>query len=174
MKNGLRLLFTKQQIDDAIDRIVEKLCDDKELGKDFVVLCVLKGAFIFCADLVRQLPMIPQIDFIRVQSYENDRSTGTIKWLLKPSVELAGKNVLIVEDIVDTGSTIYFLRKELKKKYEVQNVKIATLLWKSNATVKGVTPEYYGLQCPNKYVIGYGLDSKDRMRHLPQIDYMEK
>lgn len=174
MKTGLRLLYNKKQIEDAIDDIIQKICEDKKLSKDFVVLCVLKGAFMFCADLIRQMPMTPQIDFIRVKSYENNKNTGKLQWLLKPSMGLEGRDVLIVEDIVDTGATVRFLRKKIRTTYGAKSVKVAALLHKKGSDNDMANwPEYAGLICPNRYVIGYGLDSNDKMRNLPQIYYME-
>ena len=173
MKTGLRLLYSKKQIDNAVDDIVEKICDDKELGKDFVVICVLKGGFVFCADLVRLMPMIPQIDFITAQSYVNDKGTGYIKLLTKQTVDIEGKSVLLVDDIMNTGSTIYHLVKTLKKS-EPKIIKSVVLLWKKETTIKGVVPDYHGFVCNDKHIIGYGMDSKDKMRHLPQIYCLEK
>jgi hypoxanthine phosphoribosyltransferase len=171
MKGNLKLLYDKKQINNAVDKIAEEISNDKHLAKDLVVLCVLKGAFIFCADLVRLLPMIPTIDFIRITKINNK-----VKWLIKPSVELEGKSVLVVDDIFDSGDTVRFLRKALKK-YKPSELKIAALLKKSKDNFYvNEWPDYTGfLHCPNnKFIIGYGLDSEDKMRHLPQLYYIDK
>lgn len=138
-------------------------------GREVVVIAVLKGAFIFCADLVRELDFKLDIEFLRLSSYGGGmRSSGKIKEMSGLNVPLAGKDVLIVEDIVDTGLTLDWLRDTLGR-HEPTSLRLVTLLYKEEAFQGETPPEYVGQIIPNHFVVGYGLDFAEKGRDLKGV-----
>ena len=150
----------------------------KELGKDIVrdcagktplFVCVLNGAFPFASDLFRAVEDIDaEITFIRLKSYEGTSSAGSVKQVLGLHENLKGRTVIVVEDIVDTGNTIHRLIKDLEQQ-EPAEIKVATLLFKPEALVRPVKPDYVGFNIPTKFIIGYGLEKKEKARNLNDI-----
>ena len=138
-------------------------------GKDPLIVSVLNGAFIFTADLVRHLNWDPEIQFVRLSSYHGGtKSSGQMRVLLDLSNSPEGRDVLIVEDIVDTGRTLDWLRSDLMHK-GANSVKIASLLFKHEMYMFETPPEYYCFRIPNEFVVGYGLDYAERGRNLRAI-----
>ena len=153
---------------EAIDRIVTDLGDRLRpmyIDKYPVLLVVLKGAFIFAADLVRKLDLPLEIDFVKVSSYEGTGSSGRIEEQLHWQVPLAGRHVLIVEDIVDQGHTLDYLRKAIGKE-DPASVAVACFLFKPEAYGYPEPVEFFGVEIPNDFVVGYGLDYDQRGRYL--------
>ncbi len=145
----------------------------KEITRDFagkkpVFICVLNGAFPFASDLFRQFEGDAEIDFIRLQSYEGTASTGVVKKVLGLKNSIKDRDVIIVEDIVDTGHTIDMLVKHLNEQHPA-SIKVATLLFKPEALVKDVHPDYVGFSIPKKFIIGFGLDLDGLARNLRDI-----
>lgn len=155
----------------SIQNRVKELAD--QINKDFqgqevVIVGVLNGSFIFCADLVRHLKIPAQIEFVSLSSYEGTQSSGEVSFRLDVKQSLVGKNVIVVEDIVDTGLTITFLLKHMKLK-QVKSLKLCSLLLKRARLKTEVAIDYLGFDIEDKFVIGYGLDFDGAYRELPYI-----
>lgn len=169
------ILLSEQQIQDRVAQMAQQISHDYRDGT-LIVIGVLKGSFMFVADLVRKIdPSIPvELDFLSVASYgSSTTSSGEVR--LRKDIEIAieGKDVLVVEDIVDTGSTLtYVMPLVIGRK--ARSVKIATLLEKpENRSFSGEL-HYVGFQIPNAFVIGYGLDYGERYRNLPDIRVLDE
>ena len=138
-------------------------------GRRLVVIGILNGAFIFLADLVREIELPIEIDFIRVSSYGSSTcSSGAIQCSKDTELELAGKDILLVEDIVDTGRTLACLR-ELLAARKVESVRICALIDKQERRTVEVTVDYVGFVVPEGFLVGYGLDHAEQHRHYPAI-----
>jgi hypoxanthine phosphoribosyltransferase len=138
-------------------------------GRQLVVLGVLNGAFIFAADLCRAIALDLEIDFIRVASYGTDtKSSGRIRLLKEPSIELTGKDILLVEDIVDTGTTMAWMLNHFRQS-GAETVRICTLIDKKERRKVPVTAAYIGFSLDQGFLVGYGLDYGEKYRNLPAI-----
>lgn len=137
-------------------------------GQEVVIVGVLNGSFIFCADLFRKLTIPCQIEFVSLSSYEGTESSGEVSFRMDVKQSLVGKNVILVEDIVDTGLTISFLLKHMKLK-NLKSLKLCSLLLKRARLKVEVPIDYLGFDIEDKFVIGYGLDFDGRYRELPYI-----
>jgi hypoxanthine phosphoribosyltransferase len=137
-------------------------------NQEIILVCVLNGSFIFCADLVRNIKVPVQIEMVSLSSYEGSQSTGEVSFRLDVKQSLEGKNVILVEDIVDTGLTISFLLKHMKLK-NVASLKLCSLLLKRARLKIEVQVDYLGFDIEDKFVIGYGLDYDGLYRELPYI-----
>lgn len=151
-----------------MDRLAAQVSRDYQ-GKDLLTLGVLKGAFIFLADLVRRVTFPMEIEFIRVASYGRRlRSSGKVRLLSAPRMPLQGRNVLIVEDIVDEGNTIQFIRAYCQQR-GAASVRLCALLVKGQPGGYPFPIEYLGFQVPNIFVVGYGIDALEQYRNLPDL-----
>jgi hypoxanthine phosphoribosyltransferase len=167
-------LFTAAQIQARIAELGRKITADYQGREDdLVVVCVLKGALMFMADLIRHLPGRITCDFLRLSSYEGTESTGSVRFDFDLTQPVAGKHVLIVEDIVDTGLTMSFLLAALEVR-KPASLKLCTLLHKPARTKKPVPIDYVGFTIPDRFVIGYGLDLEGRYRNLDHIRALRK
>lgn len=152
-----------------VRRVAGEIRNDLGQQRNPLFLCVLNGAFVFAADLFREVGLPEsEITFIRFKSYEGTSSTGTVKQIMGLSESLEGRDVIIVEDIVDTGVTAQQLRALLAEQ-KPRSVKMATLLFKPQSLTVGRPPEYVGFEIPSKFIIGYGLDLDGQARNLPDI-----
>ena len=133
-----------------------------------LLVCVLNGAAPFALDLFRAIDIDAEITFIRLKSYEGTSSTGSVKQIMGLSEDISGRDVIIIEDIIDTGNTIDRLVSDLRAKNPAA-IKVATLLFKPEALVKPVSPDYVGFSIPKKFIIGFGLDLNGRARNLNDI-----
>jgi hypoxanthine phosphoribosyltransferase len=170
-EDKLKELFSAELIQTRIKEIAEEVNRDFQ-GQDLTVLCVLKGSVLFTTDLLKHLKMPIQLEFIRLSSYGNDtKSGGKVNAVDLTLPNLEGKNVLIVEDIIDTGLTIKFLVDYLKLQHSVGDLRIASLLDKECTREHHVKINYSGFPVGDKFVVGYGLDYKGYYRNLPYIGY---
>ena len=169
--NGLTFepYITRDAIAEQVKRLAAELSRDCAPGDKPLFLCVLNGAFIFAADLFRECD-IPdaEISFIRFKSYEGTASTGVIREVMGLNEDISGRNVFIIEDIVDSGLTISQLRDSLLER-NPKSVSVVTLLFKPASLKSGYKPEYVGFEIPSKFIIGYGLDLDEQARNLPDI-----
>lgn len=160
--------ITHADIEREVERVAQEIKSDCTTDNPLFV-CVLNGAFIFAADLFRACDILrAEICFIRFKSYEGTSSTGEVIEIMGLTADLTGREVIIVEDIVDTGATAKQLRSELSR-LGAASVKMASLLFKPESLKEGTPPEYVGFSIPKKFIIGYGLDIDEQARNLPDI-----
>ena len=162
------VLISEEDIALRIQDLGKSISQDYE-GEELVVICVLKGAFMFCSDLVKKIERPVVLEFIQLSSYgDGTKTTGNVKMEMDLSGPITGKNVLIVEDIVDTGLTINTLLKTLQLR-KPKSIKLASLLYKPSRNTHPVEIDYLGFEVEDKFVIGYGLDYAGRYRELPYV-----
>ena len=158
----------REEIAKQVHRLAQEIKRDYA-NENVLLLCVLNGAFIFAADLFRACDLQDaEITFIRFKSYEGMESTGSVKQIMGLTEDIEGRNVLIVEDIIDSGVTATQLRNELAK-HNAKSVKMVSLLFKPGSLTMGKGPEYVGFEIPSKFILGYGLDLDGLARNLPDI-----
>ena len=168
---GMEILISKQQIADRTREIGEKITADYA-GKSVVLIGVLKGAAIFLADLARAIGVDNTFDFVAVSSYGRARvSSGAVKLIKDIDNPIEGKHVILVEDILDTGLTLSYLRKIILQ-HHPKSLRIAALLDKPSRRIEKIDADYVGFSIPNLFVIGYGMDYAERYRNLPDICLM--
>jgi hypoxanthine phosphoribosyltransferase len=168
----LSVLFTAEQIAAAVKRLAAEIRRDY-LDKNPILICVLKGSFVFLADLVRELNFPLQIEFAQLSSYGHGKeSAGKIRVVKDVSADIKGRHVLVVEDIIDTGLTAQFFLEYLKKK-GVASVKLCSLTDKPSRTQVEIKIDYLGMTVPDKFIVGYGIDWDEKFRYLPEICAIE-
>ena len=160
--------ISKDKIAQAVTKLAEEI--ETYAGNDEIVfIVVLKGSFIFASDLAKAYSKDATFEFYRLKSYEGTNSTGEVKILVDIAPELIkGKKVIVLEDIVDTGNTLEFIIEKLQKK-QPADLKIATLFYKPEAYKKSYTIDFIGMEIPNDFIVGYGLDYDELGRNLPEI-----
>jgi hypoxanthine phosphoribosyltransferase len=169
----LRCLLTRAEIAAATSRLASEITGDYH-DKNPVLLGVLKGSFMFMADLVRLLDFPLEVEFIRLSSYGSSRQTsGKVKVVQGLDSVVRGRDVLVVEDIVDTGITIAFLMDYLRKK-KPASLRLCALTDKPSRRRAAVNIDYLGFTVPDKFLVGYGLDFDERYRNLPDICFLEE
>jgi len=160
-------LISRQEIKEKIQEIGQKITQDYK-GLDLVVVGVLKGSFIFLADLVRQITIDHKIDLVGASSYEGTSSTGQIVFTKQPDLELKGRDVLLVEDIVDTGRTLSKIVESMQE-LNPRSIKICTLINKSERRETQINVDYSCFCLDKGFIVGYGLDYNEKYRNLPAI-----
>lgn len=162
------VLISEEEIALRIEALGKAITEEFK-GQELTVICVLKGAFMFCSDLIKKIDLPVKLDFIAMSSYgDGTTSSGTAKMELDLSASIKGQNVLVVEDIVDTGLTIKSLMTILESR-DPKQIKMASLLYKPSRNKHPVNIDYLGFEVEDKFVIGYGLDYAGRYRELPYI-----
>ena len=168
----LKVLLTREQIAKKVAELGERITQDFS-GESLVLIGVLKGATIFLADLARQIKLDVTFDFIAVSSYGNSKQqSGEVKLMKDVDHSMEGKNIILVEDILDTGLTLTYL-KNLLLGHQPKAVKIAALLDKASRRTQPIRGDYVGFEIPDEFVVGYGLDFAERYRNLPEVCILE-
>lgn len=173
MHNDIKeVLLSEEQIANKVKELGQTLADEYR-DKNPLVICVLKGAVLFMADLVRQMQIHCEMDFMAVSSYgSGTESSGNVRILKDLDTSVQGRHVLIVEDIMDSGLTLSRLVESLKLR-EADTVKVVTLLNKPERRKIDISPDYSGFTIPDEFVVGYGLDYAERYRNLPYIGILK-
>ncbi|MEK9140582.1 MAG: hypoxanthine phosphoribosyltransferase [Nitrospirota bacterium] len=168
-----RPIVTQEQMRSRIRELGRQISADYA-GKDLVLVGVLKGAYAFFADLARAIRIPVQVDFIIVTSYGTQAKTsGKVKLVTELTEKIKNRDVLLVEDIVDSGLTVQYLTKALAKQ-KPRSIKVCTLLSKPERRVVDVPLQYVGFRIPNQYVVGYGLDYQQQYRNLPYLAVLDQ
>ncbi len=165
------VLIKSEEINKAIKRLASEIKSDYTEGMPLFI-GVLNGAFMFASDLLREINMNCRVSFIKLSSYSGGSTTGEVTELLGLNEEIAGKDVIVLEDIVETGTTLEKLIERLKAK-QPKSLKVATMLFKPEAFKKKVHIDYIGFKIPNNFIIGYGLDYGELGRNYKDLYSME-
>ena len=172
MKEKVEVLISEEEISKRILEIAGRINVDYK-GKDLILICVLKGGVMFMCDLAKRLDLNVRLDFMSVSSYGAETtSSGVVKIIKDLDDSIAGKDVLVVEDIIDSGNTLSYLLDILEKRGP-KSIRLCTLLDKPSRREKDVTVDYVCFEIEDKFVVGYGLDYDQRYRNLPYIGVME-
>lgn len=167
----IKTLISEEELQKRVKELAKQIYEDYN-KQEITFICILKGSVFFTVDLAKNIPSDVKLEFIRVSSYHGTESTGKIELKLDLREDIEGKDIIIIEDIVDTGRTLTYLKKHLKAK-KPKSLKICTLLDKKERRVCEIEPEYVGFNIPDKFVLGYGLDVDESYRNLPYIGYIE-
>lgn len=171
-KDIQEFLFTEEQLAKRVTEIAEEITRDYA-GKEIMLISVLRGSFIFMADLCRKINLPCVIDFMSVSSYgAGTSSSGQVQITKDLSSDISGKDIIVVEDILDSGNTLSYLLKVLEQR-KPNSVRLCTLLDKPERRVKQVEVHYSGFSIPDAFVVGYGLDYAERYRNLPYIGVLK-
>lgn len=166
MKN--KILYTKKEIDERVQALADDISRDYK-GKDLVIIGILKGAFVFLADVIRYLRVPCVIDFVRLASYGSETvSSGEIKITKDIEIPIQGKDVLVIDDIVDTGLTLLYLVNALKEK-KPNSLQVCVFLDKKERRKVHFDPDYIGFEIEDRFIVGYGLDFDEKFRYLPDL-----
>jgi hypoxanthine phosphoribosyltransferase len=172
-ENDIKPLITENELQTEIKKLAEKL-NEKYKDEEVYLICVLKGSVMFMADLAKHLKMPVKMEFIRLSSYGSGTSySGKVNAVDIKLPDLNGKNVLVIEDIVDTGLTAKFLIDFIHMNFHVKTFKFCSILDKKITRKVDVEPDYYGFDVDDKFVVGYGLDYDGYFRNLKYIGYKE-
>jgi len=163
----MTLLFSKDDIKKRVSEIGQAVSNEFK-GKDPIFIGVLNGSFMFMADLLRSLNIDCEMDFIKIRSYVGKSSSGTIQLIKDISADITNRNVILVEDIIDSGHTIHFLRDRLTGA-SPKSISIITFLFKPDIAKLDFSVDFIGFEIPPDFVVGYGLDYNQKLRHLDAI-----
>lgn len=170
----LTVLINEKQVEQGVAKIADEINNAFPSDETLNLICVLKGSIMFYVDLVKRLKMPTQLEFIRLSSYgDDDKSSGRVKSIDMNLPILEGQNILIVEDIVDTGYTAQFLTNILKAEQRPKCLKFAAFLNKECTRQVDFHPDFYSYIVDDKFLVGYGLDYKGFYRNLPYVGYFE-
>ena len=167
-----RILLTEEQIQERIALVAERINEDYQ-DKDLLAICIVKGSLIFCADLIRRITLPLTLDVMKVSSYGNSTVSGELHIKQGITADITDKDVLVVEDIVDSGKTLFFLKSYLLRE-GARSVKTITLLDKPSRRRFPMQPDYKCFDIEDEFVIGYGLDYAERYRNLPYVGILKR
>ena len=172
MSEKIGILLSEEEVDKRVRELGEQISKDYE-GKEIHLICVLKGGVFFTTELAKRITVPVSFDFMSISSYGNEMESSRVIKDLEESIE--NRDVLLVEDIIDTGHTLSYLLEDLKNR-KPKSLKLCTLLDKPDARDKEIKikVDYTGFAVPNKFVVGYGLDCAQKYRNLPYIGIIEK
>lgn len=172
MAESIKVLVPEAEVAKRIEELGKKISEDYA-GKQVHLICVLKGGVFFMCELAKRISVPVSMDFMSVSSYgDGTSSSGVVKIAKDLDESLEGKDVLVVEDIIDSGRTLYYLLDILKKR-NPKSMRLCTLLDKSDRRVRDVKVDYVGFEIPDEFVVGYGLDYAQKYRNLPYIGVVE-
>jgi hypoxanthine phosphoribosyltransferase len=167
----LKVLISEEELHKRIEELAKQIYEDYK-GEELTFICILKGSIFFTVDLSKEMPCDINFEFIRVSSYHGQNSTGVIEMKVELQGDIKGKDVIIIEDIIDTGRTLSYLMEYLRSKGP-KSLKICSLLDKKERRVCKMDADYVGFDIPDKFVLGYGLDVDEKYRNLPYIGYFD-
>ncbi len=167
----IHTLINENDLKNRIKELATQIQNDFN-NEEIIFVCILKGAVFFATELAKSISSSIILDFMKVSSYSGTQSTGKLSFALDISQDIQNKNVIIIEDIIDTGRTLSYLKKYFKEK-NPKKLKICTLLDKKERREFDIEPDYTGFNIPDKFVIGFGLDYDEKYRNLPFIGYLE-
>ena len=172
MADKIRVLLPEEDVNKRISEVAEQISKDYE-GKQIHLICILKGGVFFTCELAKRITVPVSMDFMCVGSYgDGTKSSGVVRIAKDLDESIEGKDVLIVEDIIDSGNTLYYLMDVLQRR-KPASLHLCTLLDKPERRVKDVKVDYVGFNIPDEFVVGYGLDYAQRYRNLPYIGVVE-
>ncbi len=172
MSETVRVLLSEEEVDRRIREMGEKISRDYD-GRQVHLICVLKGGVFFTCELAKRISVPVSLDFMSVSSYGNDtKSSGVVKIVKDLDESIENKDVLVVEDIIDSGRTLSYLLENLRRRNPA-SLKLCTLLDKPERRVTEVEVDYTGFEIPDEFVVGYGLDYSQKYRNLPYIGVIE-
>jgi hypoxanthine phosphoribosyltransferase len=172
MSEKIKVLISEKEVDERIEKLGQQISKDYE-GKELHLICILKGGAFFMCELAKRISVPVSLDFMSVSSYGNGSvSSGVVRIAKDLDESIEGKDVLIVEDIIDSGRTLYYLM-DIMRKRNPKSLRLCTLLDKPERREKDVTVDYVGFEIPDEFVVGYGLDYAQKYRNLPYIGLVE-
>lgn len=168
----LKVLYTEEQLAKKVQELGGQISKDYE-GKNVLLVALLKGAVVFMADLMRSITIPVAIDFMAVSSYgSGTKTTGVVKIIKDLDLDLSGRHVLIVEDILDSGMTLSYISQLLEDRHP-ESIRICALLNKPDRRVADIKADYVGFDIPDEFVVGYGLDFDEQYRNLPYVGVLK-
>lgn len=173
LEEKLKVLYSEDEVQKRIAELARQIDEDYKNSKEIIVICILKGAAFFTVDLVKKMKTPIVFEVMQVSSYSGTETTGAISIKKDLDCDIKGKDVLIVEDIIDTGYTLRALRQDLLSR-KPNSLKIVVLADKKERRKVEVPVDYVGYEIPNKFVVGYGFDVDEKGRNIPYIGYIDE
>jgi len=171
-KSNIQTLIPEVKLQTRIKEMAQEICQDYE-GKEITAICVLKGSFVFFADIIREIDLPLTCEFLGLSSYGSAKvSSGEVKVTLDVNAPLEGRHVIVFEDIVDSGLTLDYIRRTLTARNPA-SLSMCSLLFKPDCVKREVQLDYTGFKIEDRFVVGYGVDYAGRFRGLPYIGYLE-
>ena len=167
----MKLLVSEEDIQKRVKELAKQITEDYK-DKSPIFIGILNGCYVFMADLLREIDLDVEVDFVKIRSYEADSSTGTIKFRKDISADINNRHIIIVEDIIDSGFTINFLVNRLKGSGP-KSVAVASILFKKEVAKIDFEVDYVGFEIPPEFVVGYGLDYDEKYRNLKDVMVLE-